>query len=331
MDINETNVDVSITDDREKLQMKEKLILQNNENKRAKKKHNSRKETPNERKKRKEKRLYLQRQLSSNISVSSNVTVRLLAENIPLYHIRGLISQAEADFLVKYYTDDLYPCEGGRSPKGTCREYQEDMSRRSHPLLALIEERFEGILLNSFKSSDAMRKKRKKSPMNWQLVRYSSGGNFRVHYDLDNSDKPMPITIMAYLTNSKENINEDLECLSNVSETSDIGRINSERKTCGNREVEGVGGYTFFPKENIRILPHKGDVLLWSSCHKNGTLNKDALHAGEPVHSGYKFILNRFYDSDDLRVKKACRLLHEENGINALSMNSFPQTIAHMF
>ena len=235
--------------------------------------------------------------------------------------------------MVKYYTDDLYACEGGRSPKGTCREYQQDMSRRSHPLLASIEKRFEELLSNSFKDSDVYRGKRKKSPMNWQLVRYSSGGNFRTHYDVDSLENPMPITIMAYLTDSKE-INSDscYEGLRNHNET--MTTINTEKnktiKYCSNGDVEGVGGHTYFPKEDIRILPHKGDILLWSSCHKYGGLNKNSLHTGEPVKHGYKFILNRFYDSDDLKTKAACKILHEKKSAKALSKDNFPTTMSHM-
>ena len=54
------------------------------------------------------------------------------------------------------------------------------------------------------------------------------------------------------------------------------------------------GGITRFPLLGKGVKANKGDILLWSSCARDGELEYLSLHQGEPVKRGEKVILNLF-------------------------------------
>merc|ERR1712216_25387 len=211
----------------------------------------------------------LKRNLPRNLD--SNVTVEALSSKVPAFLLHGLISAKEADFIVSAYTPYLYTC--GLRSYLSCTELQIDLSTEDHEVLASIEERFMSLLLPLAKAEAFLPKEEWQwldEMMQWQLVRYTKGGGFNLHHD--QTGVPMPVTIMAYLTDSGTN-------------------------------GEGLGGHTVFPDAGVRVVPRKGDVLLWSSCHQDGTLNDASEHMGEPVTDGFKFILNLFLTSQELDLK----------------------------
>eukprot|EP00928_Gymnodinium_smaydae_P036643 TRINITY_DN25588_c0_g2_i1.p1 TRINITY_DN25588_c0_g2~~TRINITY_DN25588_c0_g2_i1.p1 ORF type:complete len:275 (+),score=35.55 TRINITY_DN25588_c0_g2_i1:96-920(+) len=209
----------------------------------------------------------------SHGDLASNVTVERLSSKFPLFLFRGIISPREADFIVSTYTPYMYTC-GVRSYL-SCIELQIDLSRADHELLASIEQRFLSLVQPLFDAGALPPDdETEKEIMQFQLVRYAAGGGFSFHHD--QTDEPMAATIMAYLTDSGPG-------------------------------GEGLGGETSFPDVNVKVIPRKGDVLLWSSCHENGRLNDLSLHSGEPVTAGFKFILNMFMSNRGLIVEKACK------------------------
>jgi len=50
------------------------------------------------------------------------------------------------------------------------------------------------------------------------------------------------------------------------------------------------GGETSFPEVQLKVKPKKGDAILWYNTFPNGTLDKKALHGGEPVIEGVKYV-----------------------------------------
>jgi prolyl 4-hydroxylase len=55
------------------------------------------------------------------------------------------------------------------------------------------------------------------------------------------------------------------------------------------------GGGTCFPRAGLRIRPRRGSLLLWNNLDSSGAPNPDSLHGGEPVGSGRKYILTKWY------------------------------------
>ena len=50
------------------------------------------------------------------------------------------------------------------------------------------------------------------------------------------------------------------------------------------------GGETGFPKQDLKIKPALGKLLIWDNLYKDGSPNHESLHAGLPVEEGEKWI-----------------------------------------
>jgi prolyl 4-hydroxylase len=101
-----------------------------------------------------------------------------------------------------------------------------------------------------------------------QVVNYQPGGFFTPHYDAcvgNNSycermnDKgPRYLTVLFYLNDNFE------------------------------------GGETIFPKINKLVKPEKGKAIIFQNVDNNGVIITQALHGGEPVKNGEKWIANKW-------------------------------------
>lgn len=103
------------------------------------------------------------------------------------------------------------------------------------------------------------------------LVRYLPGQEYKPHHD----DFP---PIMFYKP--------------------DVSRV-SRLHTAGNRVSTALvylnddfqGGSTYFPHLSLSILPKSGMLIAWDNLFPDGSRNPAALHAGEPVISGTKYLI----------------------------------------
>lgn len=102
-----------------------------------------------------------------------------------------------------------------------------------------------------------------------QVVNYYKGGFFSPHYDacdgdskycerMDNNNGARLLTVLFYL-------NDDFE-----------------------------GGETVFPNINKIVKPKKGKAVIFKNVDDNGVIIRQALHGGEPVRSGNKWIANKW-------------------------------------
>jgi prolyl 4-hydroxylase len=102
-----------------------------------------------------------------------------------------------------------------------------------------------------------------------QVVNYTKGGFFSPHYDacegnadfckrMDGDQGPRILTVLFYL-------NDDFE-----------------------------GGETIFPKINKLVKPQKGKAVIFRNVDKDGVIIRQALHGGEPIKSGEKWIANKW-------------------------------------
>lgn len=51
------------------------------------------------------------------------------------------------------------------------------------------------------------------------------------------------------------------------------------------------GGHTCFPALSLSIEPKPGMLVAWNNLVDDGTRNPAALHSGEPILSGLKYII----------------------------------------
>ena len=101
-----------------------------------------------------------------------------------------------------------------------------------------------------------------------QVVNYKPGGFFRAHYDACvgnkyecerlNKEGPRYLTVLFYLNDNFE------------------------------------GGETIFPKINKLVKPEKGKAVIFQNVDNNGVIITQALHGGEPVKNGEKWIANKW-------------------------------------
>jgi prolyl 4-hydroxylase len=101
-----------------------------------------------------------------------------------------------------------------------------------------------------------------------QVVKYKPGGFFTPHYDACvgnksncermNKEGPRYLTVLFYLNDNFE------------------------------------GGETIFPKINKLVKPEKGKAVIFQNVDNNGVIITQALHGGEPVKNGEKWIANKW-------------------------------------
>ena len=59
---------------------------------------------------------------------------------------------------------------------------------------------------------------------------------------------------------------------------------------------EGMeGGATRFTEIDYAVQPKAGMALFWNNLKADGSPNKATIHAGEPVTSGYKMIITKWF------------------------------------
>eukprot|EP01114_Cavostelium_apophysatum_P004299 TRINITY_DN1449_c0_g1_i1.p1 TRINITY_DN1449_c0_g1~~TRINITY_DN1449_c0_g1_i1.p1 ORF type:complete len:139 (+),score=30.59 TRINITY_DN1449_c0_g1_i1:286-702(+) len=96
-----------------------------------------------------------------------------------------------------------------------------------------------------------------------QILQYEIGQYYKPHFDFFD-----PAIYEAYLRNGGQRVASVLCFLNDVEE----------------------GGETLFPAVNLAVKPKKGSAILWYNTYLNGTLDRNALHGGNPVIKGIKYV-----------------------------------------
>ncbi|HEX7709817.1 MAG TPA: 2OG-Fe(II) oxygenase [Sphingomonadaceae bacterium] len=55
------------------------------------------------------------------------------------------------------------------------------------------------------------------------------------------------------------------------------------------------GGETDFPRLDLAVAPRQGVMLVWNNADRDGVPNPFTVHAGNPVRSGTKYVVTRWY------------------------------------
>lgn len=77
----------------------------------------------------------------------------------------------------------------------------------------------------------------------------------------------------------------------------------SERNNGGQRAITAMvflnsvhdGGETDFPHLDLAIPPRQGVLLVWNNADREGVPNPFTMHAGNPLRSGTKYVVTRWY------------------------------------
>jgi prolyl 4-hydroxylase len=55
------------------------------------------------------------------------------------------------------------------------------------------------------------------------------------------------------------------------------------------------GGETDFPRLDLAVTPRQGVLLVWNNADRDGVPNPFTIHAGNPIGSGTKYVVTRWY------------------------------------
>jgi|LakMenEpi03Aug12_release.lakeMendotaPanAssembly.Ray.scaffolds.fasta_scaffold88815_3 prolyl 4-hydroxylase len=177
--------------------------------------------------------------------------------------IPNFISDEECDKIIKLTNGKLFPSRIYTDDKDV---YSNDKRKsqqcwlddNSDNLVKNISNKAKDCTNTPFKYQEEM-----------QVVNYGEGGFFSTHYDACDGDVeyckrmngyngPRLYTVLVYLNDNFE------------------------------------GGETIFPLINKSVKPEKGKAVVFKNVDDNGIIIRQALHGGEPVISGEKWILNKW-------------------------------------
>lgn len=102
-----------------------------------------------------------------------------------------------------------------------------------------------------------------------QVLHYKEGGEFKPHHDYFDVSTP-----------------GGQECVESGGQrfASLVMYLNTPAK----------GGETVFPEADLKVVPKKGDALLFYNCLSDGETDPMSLHGGAPVVEGEKWIANKW-------------------------------------
>jgi prolyl 4-hydroxylase len=124
-----------------------------------------------------------------------------------------------------------------------------------------------------------------------QVVHYNPGEEYQAHYDWGVRGYPESrfITMLLYLS--------DPTPPPSSSSSSTSAEVTQEATECSEEDEEettegGAGGETSFPKAGFKIIPKRGNAVIFYSLLEDGNGDKDSLHASLPVRFGEKWLAN---------------------------------------
>lgn len=181
-----------------------------------------------------------------------------------IFYLRGVLSSAECDAMIEASAARIRgstvvdPNSGEFVPDTRRTSQGTHFERAATPVVAAVERRL--ALLSGLPEPNGE---------GLQILHYRVGGEYRPHFDYFDPATPgcalqlksggqRLVTIILYLN-----------------------------------EVDGGGG-TVFPELGLEFLPEKGAALMFASMTREGALQKQSLHGGNPVTAGVKWIATRW-------------------------------------
>ena len=181
---------------------------------------------------------------------------------IEMYQVQEFLSTDECDQVKSLIQTKLRPStivHEGEYDKSIRTSSTCDLGHLESPLINEIDNRICDLLDIDIDYSEVI-----------QGQQYEIGEEFKEHHD--------------YFDGSDLLIEEHTRLLGQRTYTVMIYLNNVEK-----------GGETFFSSLNKSFKPIKGDALIWNNLNYDGMPNKNTIHQGKPVISGYKSIITKWF------------------------------------
>lgn len=176
----------------------------------------------------------------------------------------NLLSGEECDELVAYgerrlERSPVVDDKDGKMQLHAHRTSQGAMLQRGEsPLVARIEARLAALMRWPVERGEGL-----------QLLRYEKGNEYRPHFDWFDASLPGP---RKHLESGGQRLATVIMYLTDVEQ----------------------GGATSFPKLGLQVQPKKGSAVFFANTDPFGRVEQQALHGGEPVMQGVKFIATKW-------------------------------------
>ena len=204
------------------------------------------------------------------VDVPPSPPAALLAEAIGLRRAEAVLHPLECDYLLALAAPFLRPAETAdpKSGRPLATPLRTSLAANLHPsqedLLALrIEEKILAVLGDETPGSGASIALGHCEPL--AVLHYAPGQEYRPHFD---AYSPNALRADPTLARSGQRTHTLLTYLNDA---------------CS-------GGGTSFPRLGLRIAPATGSVVLFRNSTREGEPLAEALHAGEPVATGEKWL-----------------------------------------
>ena len=183
-------------------------------------------------------------------------------ENYDIQEIPHFLTDEECNKIIELTNNKLFPSriysDKNDVYSNDSRKSNQTWLDDSHPVIKQISDRVRQYTKTDNKYQEPL-----------QVVNYPVGGFFRPHYDacegnkefcerMDGTYGPRLFTVLFYLNDNFE------------------------------------GGETVFPKINKSVVAEKGKAVIFRNVNDDGVIIKQALHGGEPIKSGEKWIANKW-------------------------------------
>jgi prolyl 4-hydroxylase len=188
--------------------------------------------------------------------------------------IENFISDHESEELIRLATPKIAESVIGQADSGgifksTTRTSSNTWIKRStSPLIETLYRRVANVL-----GLDQRLLTVSSNAEEIQVVHYNIGEEYQAHYDWGVRGYPESrfITVLLYLSDTD---------------------ANSGSSSSGTRTGATAGGETAFPKGGFKIIPKRGNAVVFYNLLEDGNGDIDSLHASLPVLSGDKWLAN---------------------------------------
>jgi prolyl 4-hydroxylase len=187
-------------------------------------------------------------------------TMKLPAQGLDIFVVRGFLSQHECDQLIALIDQDRQPSGLlADAPDPEFRTSESCNLRLSDRVNREVERKINGLMGIQPEHGETI-----------QGQRYAAGQQFKEHHDFFYKSE-------AYWAEQERQ-----------------GGQRTWTAMIFLNEPES-GGQTGFPKAGIRVTPRTGNLLCWNNLDAYGEPNMYSLHTGMPVEAGVKYVITKWY------------------------------------
>jgi len=250
---------------------------------------------------------------SSDDPGDSNTRERVILSSAPrVYRLHGLLSSEECDELIALGEPRLRASEMGAASDASTRDADNPASSRDS----------RSMFFDS--PSDAGNRLLQRLRVRWavaadlplshaeptQLARYADGEHYGLHLDAS-EEVPRTATLLTYLSDgfeggetcfprvAAEPSADSADGATAPARSGGVMRPLAKLAAAGllARELAKGSQYCSRSRAVLRVVPQKGDGLLFFPLHPDGTLDHDTVHGGCAVHGpqGVKWIAQQWF------------------------------------